>query len=126
MTEVDAINALIIFVSGACEQSHADRIVALLGSPRGHKKFLGMLAHKFTVRQGTMIPFQDASLVPAGPCYIFTDHGRFAFGESSPSFAEALDRINSMGAWLLVSASGHVGIYQSEDMIDHRIAIGVS
>lgn len=126
MTEDDAIKALKIFVSAACEKSHAERIVALLGSPRGHKKLLGMLEHKFTVRQGTAIPFQDASPVPGGPCYIFTDHGRFGFGESSPSFAEALDRVNPIGAWLLVSASGRVGIYQPEDIIDDRIVIGAS
>lgn len=126
MTEDDAINALKIFVSAACEKSHAERIVALLGSARGHKKFLGMLAHKFTVRQGTATPFKDASPVSGGPCYIFTDHGRFAFGEPSPSFAEALDRVNPVGAWLLVSGSGRVGIYQPEDMIDDRTVIGVS
>jgi hypothetical protein len=123
MTESDAINALRLFVTAACEKPNAERIVALLGFARGHQKFLGMLSHKFAVRQGTATPFIYASSAPDGPCFIFADHGPFAFGEPNPSFAKALGRVNPMGAWLLLSASGSVAIYQPERVIDDRILI---
>jgi hypothetical protein len=123
MTENDAIKPLKLFVSAVCEKPLAERIVALLGSARGHEKFLGMLSHRFVVSQGTVTPFTYTSPAPDCTCYIFVDHGPFAFGEPSPSFADALNRVDPMGAWLLVSASGRIGIFQPEAYIDRRVLI---
>lgn len=125
MKQENAIKALKLLVSSACEKPHAQRINALLdlGSGRGHKKFLGMLSHEFTVRDGHATHFALGSDAPGGPCFIFSEPGGFAFGEPSPSFVEAIDRLGFTTSWLLVSASGHIGIYQPDDFVDDRILI---
>lgn len=124
MTQENAIKALKLLVSAACEKPHAERIIVLLdlGSGRGHEKFLKSL-HVLTVRKSHAVPFTLGSHPPDGPCFIFSESSRFAFGESSPSFAEALDRVDWGGGWLLVSASGHIGIHQPDDFIDDRVLI---
>lgn len=125
MTEENAITALKLLVSAACEETHAQRINALLdlGSGRGYKKFLGMLSHKFTVRDGHATHFALGSDAPDGPCFIFSESSCFAFGEPSPSFVEAIDRLGFTTSWLLVSDSGHIGIHQPENFIDDRVLI---
>ena len=126
MTEENAIKALKLLVSAVCEKPHTERIDALLGlgSGRGQKKFLDSL-HVLTVRDGHAVPFAPGSHPPDGPCFIFSESSGFAFGEPSPSFAEALDRVGWGAGWLLVSASGHIGIHQPDDFVDDRILIRV-
>lgn len=125
MTQENAIKALKLLISTACEKPQAQRINALLdlGSPRDHKKFLDLLPHAFIVRDSQAIPFALGSDAPDGPCFIFCQPGSFAFGESSPSFAAAIDRLGHSTSWLLVSDFGRVGIYQPDDIIDDRVLI---
>jgi hypothetical protein len=121
----DAVTILNSFAEAACAKPLADRITSLLSSELGRKKFLDMLSHKFAVREELATSFADASPVPEGSCFIFSDGIRVAFGETSPSFADALKRVNPMGAWLLISSSGRVGVYQPETFIDDRVLIRV-
>ena len=122
----EAVVALEALVAAVCDKPLARRIAALLGTDRGRKTFLRMLSDTFTALEELSTPFADTSPIPDGPCFIFADHGGFAFGEPSHSFEDALKRVNPTGAWLLVSASGRIGMYQPDDVIDDRVLIRAS
>lgn len=124
LDRMDSVEAVSKFIKGTIESHRARRLLALVATKKGRRKFLSELHHgiESDVRKD-VIKLDDLSSRGSLPCYVYRGPG--GFGAEKVSVNAAYDSLSVDDSWLIVSQDGRFAIYRPEARWDSEIIVAI-
>ena len=102
----------------------ARRLLALIETKKGQKKFLRELYHGFQEAVRDDLAFQSSyDEYWDLPCFVF--HESKGFGLAVSSFVKAYKQLSLDEGWLIISQDGSIGVYRPEARWDDEVLIKI-